>query len=197
MPVRVANTHHKCVTDLIAESAAYGCDGNNWKPSLCVGNGVFETFSVSLRVDSASLFFHASGTLLGVPCVLLFVRTASLRVIQRNVRSIGRGESEQEGVNTMMTLGCLDDVSGDVTKWLKNHGMMSETSTHHGWRKVKQRWRSAADAARITDINAGSKVCKHTSGGVLVTIDNALGAVVAVKSIPSNEGRIAQAWVNV
>ena len=42
----------------------------------------------------------------------------------------------------------------------------------------------------------------HTSGGVVVAIDSNLGAVVgaeeeAVESIPGNEGRIAQAWVNV
>ena len=43
---------------------------------------------------------------------------------------------------------------------------------------------------------------KHTSGGVLVAIDSNLGAVVgaeeegAVESIPGNEGRVAQAWVN-
>ena len=60
----------------------------------------------------------------------------------------------------------------------------------------------AADAARITDERAGSEDQKHTSGGVLVAVDSNLGAVVgekeeAVKSIPGNEGRIVQVWVNV
>ena len=46
--------------------------------------------------------------------------------------------------------------------------------------------------------NAGSEDRKHTSGGVLVTIDSNVGAVVgveegAIDSIPGNEGRIAQA----
>ena len=45
-------------------------------------------------------------------------------------------------------------------------------------------WRFAADAARITDETAGSEDRKHTSGGVL-------------DSISGNEGRLAQAWVNV
>ena len=58
--------------------------------------------------------------------------------------------------------------------------------------------RFAADAARITYENAGSEECMHASGGVFVTVDNALEAVVdkeegAVKSIPAREGRIAQA----
>ena len=43
---------------------------------------------------------------------------------------------------------------------------------------------------------------KHTSDGVFAAVDNNLGAVVgeeegAVVSIPDNEGRITQAWVNV
>ena len=43
---------------------------------------------------------------------------------------------------------------------------------------------------------------KHTSGGVFVAIGSDLGAVegaeeVAIESIPGNEGRIAQARVNV
>ena len=42
---------------------------------------------------------------------------------------------------------------------------------------------------------------KHTSGGVSVAVDSNLGTVIgkeegAVASIPGNEGRIAQAWVN-
>ena len=43
---------------------------------------------------------------------------------------------------------------------------------------------------------------EHTSGGVFIAIDSNLRAVVggkegAVASIPGNEGRITQAWVNV
>ena len=63
-------------------------------------------------------------------------------------------------------------------------------------------WRSAADAARITEKNANSEDHKHTSGGVSVAVDSNLGAVVgteegAVESVPSNEGRMALARVNV
>ena len=58
----------------------------------------------------------------------------------------------------------------------------------------------AASAARITEEMAGDEDRKHTSGVVLVAIDSNLGAVVgaeegAIESIPGNEGRIAQAWV--
>ena len=60
----------------------------------------------------------------------------------------------------------------------------------------------AASAARITEETTGSEDRKHTSEGVFVAIDSNLGAVVgaeegAIESIPGNEGRIAQAWVNV
>ena len=53
-----------------------------------------------------------------------------------------------------------------------------------------------------TDVNASSEDHKRTSRGVFVAIDSNLGAVVgaeegAIESIPGNEGRIAQAWVNV
>ena len=49
---------------------------------------------------------------------------------------------------------------------------------------------------------AGDEDHKHTSGGVFVVIDSDLGAVVgaeegAIESIPGNEGRIVQAWVDV
>ena len=62
--------------------------------------------------------------------------------------------------------------------------------------------RFAADAARITDEGASIEDRKHTSGGVFVAVDSNWGAVVgaeegAIKSIPGNEGRVAQAWVNV
>ena len=44
--------------------------------------------------------------------------------------------------------------------------------------------------------------CEEMFGGVFVAIDSNLGAVTgkeerAVESIPVNEGRLAQAWVNV
>ena len=58
--------------------------------------------------------------------------------------------------------------------------------------EVKQGWVFTADAARITDENASSEDCKHTSGGVCVAIDSDLGTVIdkeegAVMSIPGNE----------
>ena len=69
-------------------------------------------------------------------------------------------------------------------------------------REAKEGWRSAADAARITAETAGDEDRTHTSGGIFVAIDRNLGAVVgaeegAIMSIPGNEGRIAQAWLNV
>ena len=69
-------------------------------------------------------------------------------------------------------------------------------------REAKEGLICAADAARITDARASSEDRKHTSGGVFVAVDSNLGAVVgaeegAIDSIPGNEGRIAQAWVNV
>ena len=67
---------------------------------------------------------------------------------------------------------------------------------------AKEGWRVAASAARITEETAGDEDRKHTSGGVFVADDSNIGAVVgavegAIESIPGNEGRIAQAWVNV
>ena len=69
-------------------------------------------------------------------------------------------------------------------------------------REAKNGWRFAASAVRITEEMAGDEDGKRTSGGVFVAIDSDLGAVVgaeegAIESIPGNEGRIAQAWVNV
>ena len=68
-------------------------------------------------------------------------------------------------------------------------------------KEAKEGWRSAADAARITDETAGSEDRKYTSGGVSIAVDSNLSAVVgeegAVASIPGNDGRITQAWVNV
>ena len=69
-------------------------------------------------------------------------------------------------------------------------------------REAEEGWRCAASAARITEEMTGGEDLKHTSGGVFVAIDSNLGSVVgaeegAIESIPGNEGRIAQAWVNV
>ena len=69
-------------------------------------------------------------------------------------------------------------------------------------KEAKEGRRFAADAARITDERAAIEDQKHTSGGVFVAIDSNLGAAVgekegAVTSVPGNEGRIAQVWVNV
>ena len=69
-------------------------------------------------------------------------------------------------------------------------------------RETKEGWRDAADAARITDERASGEDRKHTSGGVFVAVDSNLGAVVGaqegtINSVLGNEGRIAQAWVNV
>ena len=68
--------------------------------------------------------------------------------------------------------------------------------------EAKEGWTLAADAARITDERASSEDRKHPSGGVFVAVDSSLGAVGgaeegAVVSISGDEGRIAQAWVNV
>ena len=68
--------------------------------------------------------------------------------------------------------------------------------------EAKDRWRFAASAARIPAETAGDEDRKHTSGGVFVASDSNLGAVVGaeegvIESFPGNEGRIAQAWVNV
>ena len=67
---------------------------------------------------------------------------------------------------------------------------------------AKEGWIFAADAARIADERASSEDQKHTSGGVFVAVDSNLGAVVGgeegtVTSIPGNEGRIGQVWLNV
>ena len=45
-------------------------------------------------------------------------------------------------------------------------------------KETQQGWRFAADAARITDENASSGDCKHTSGEFFVAIDSDLGAVI-------------------
>ena len=67
---------------------------------------------------------------------------------------------------------------------------------------AKPGWIFAADAPRITDVNAISEDRKHRSGAVFVVVDSNVGAVMgkedgAAESIPGNEGSIAQAWVNV
>ena len=61
---------------------------------------------------------------------------------------------------------------------------------------------SRKDGGLQTEEKAGDEDRKHTSGGVFVAIDSNLRAVVeaeegAIESIPGNDGRIAQAWVNV
>ena len=69
-------------------------------------------------------------------------------------------------------------------------------------REVTKGWRFAADGARITDDNAGTEECKHTSEGVFVAVDSNLVVVVgaeegATDSTQETRGRITQAWVNV
>ena len=69
-------------------------------------------------------------------------------------------------------------------------------------KKKKLGWSLATDAARLTDRKAGREDCKHKSGGFFVARNNDLRAVMdkelgAVRSFPGNEGRIAQARVNV
>ena len=69
-------------------------------------------------------------------------------------------------------------------------------------REAKEGWIFAADAARMTYERARNEDRKHTSGGVSIAVDSNLGKIVgeregAVTSIPDNEGRTTQAWVNV
>ena len=82
------------------------------------------------------------------------------------------------------------------------HRMRKEEMEEQFSEEAKEGWRFAASAARITDERAGREDRNHTSGGVLVAIDGNLGEVVgagegSIRSIPGNEGRTAQAWVNV
>ena len=81
------------------------------------------------------------------------------------------------------------------------HRLRKEEMEEQFSKEAKEGWRFAADAARITDERAGSEDQKHISGGVFVAVDSNLGAVVGAerrnKSIPGNEGRIAQVWVHV
>ena len=84
----------------------------------------------------------------------------------------------------------------------EEHRMKKEEMEGHFNNEAKQGWRFAADAPTITDENASSEDRRHTSGAVFVAVDSNLGAVIgkeegAVESIPGNDGRIAQAWVNV
>ena len=83
-----------------------------------------------------------------------------------------------------------------------SESMRTEETEEQFNEEAKQGWRIAADAARITVENAGSEDLKYTSGGVFVAIDSNLGAVFgkeagAVTSIKGNEGRTAQAWIDV
>ena len=82
------------------------------------------------------------------------------------------------------------------------HRLRKEEMEEQFNKEAKEGWRFAAGAARITDERASSEDRKHTSGGVFVAIDSNLGAVLgaeegALESISGNEGRFAQAWVNV
>ena len=58
------------------------------------------------------------------------------------------------------------------------HRLRKEEMEEKFNKEVKEGWRFAADAARKTDETAGSEDRKHTSGGVFVTVDSNLGAVV-------------------
>ena len=67
---------------------------------------------------------------------------------------------------------------------LRKEGMEEQFS-----REASEGWRFAADAARITDENAGTEDCKRTSEGVFVAVDSNLVVVVgaeggAIDSIP-------------
>ena len=61
------------------------------------------------------------------------------------------------------------------------HRLRNEEMEEQFDRKAKEGWRFAADAARITDGNAGTEDRKHTSGGVFVAVDSNLGAVVVAE----------------
>ena len=80
------------------------------------------------------------------------------------------------------------------------HRLRKEEMEEQLNKEVKERWRFAADAVRITDERARSEDQQHTLGGVLVAVDSNLGAVVggeegAVTFIPGNEGRLPRcAW---
>ena len=82
-----------------------------------------------------------------------------------------------------------EEVHEEVQRYLR-HLLRS------GAQNGKRRWRRSSTRKQRTDENAG------TSGGVFVAVDSNLEAFVgaeegAVESIPGNEGRLAQAWVNV
>ena len=83
-----------------------------------------------------------------------------------------------------------------------DHRMRKEEMEEPFNKEAKQGWRSAADAARITDETADSEDRKRTSGGVSVAVDSNLGAFIGKEegtftSIPGNERRIAQTWLTV
>ena len=84
----------------------------------------------------------------------------------------------------------------------KEHRLRKEEMEEQLNKEATKGLRFAASAARITEETAGDEDRKHTSGRVSVAVDSNIGAVVgaeegAIESIPGNEGRIAQAWVNV
>ena len=82
------------------------------------------------------------------------------------------------------------------------HRLREEEMEEQFNKEAKEGWRFAASAARIIEETTGSEDRKHRSGGVFVAIDSNVGVVVGaeegtIESIPGNEGRIAQSWVNV
>ena len=57
--------------------------------------------------------------------------------------------------------------------YLRHENRMRKEEMEEQFNKeAKQGWRSAADAARITDETTGSKDRKHTSGGLSVAVDS-------------------------
>ena len=81
------------------------------------------------------------------------------------------------------------------------HRLRKEEMEEQFNKDAKEGWRFAAAAAGIADERADREDQKHTSE-VLVAVDSNMGADVGEKegpvaSIPGNEGRITQAWVNV
>ena len=72
------------------------------------------------------------------------------------------------------------------------HRLRKEEMEEQFNKEVKEGWRFAVSAARITEETTGSEDRKHTSGGVFAAIDTNLGAVVgaeegAVESIPGDK----------
>ena len=65
---------------------------------------------------------------------------------------------------------------------VRTQGPWKKTSMEEELNKeVKEGWRFAASAARITEETEGEEDCKHTSGGVLVAIDSNLSRFQEMK----------------